>query len=169
MRILVRVIDSISEWSGKTMCWLCMAIILVLVYQVIMRYVFRLSTIWTYDTVCLLGGSSAVLAWAYVHRHNGHVRVDVLYNLLPPRGRAIIDVAGGLIFFLPMFVVLAFAAADRLQYSYVMGAKLWQSAYFCPPDWPYRLVVLVGVSLFLLQGVARVTHDLYFLVRNKSL
>jgi len=169
MKTLVRVIESINEWSGKILSWICLSVILILVYQVVMRYVFRLPTIWTYDTVCLLGGSAACLAWGHVHLHDGHVRVDVIYNMLSPKRRAIVNFACGLVLFVPMFILLIQAAAERLWTSYVMKETLWSSSYFQPLDWPFRLVVLIAMSLFLLQVVAQLIRDFYFLTRNKTL
>ena len=89
---IVRFIDSISELIGKTVRWACVALVLVLVYEVIARYVFNAPTIWAHETAVMLGGTVVALGWAYTHRHHGHVRVDVIYTHLSPRGKAFTDV-----------------------------------------------------------------------------
>ena len=38
-----------------------------------------------------------LLAAGYTLKHNGHVRIDLLYNRLGPRGQAWIDLAGSLV------------------------------------------------------------------------
>ncbi len=102
MRSIIRVIDSISEWTGKTVRWVCLVLVVVVVYEVTARFVFNAPTLWAFETICMLLCTIGALGWAYTHRHHGHVRVDVLYTLLSPRGRAIIDVGGYLIFFFPL-------------------------------------------------------------------
>ena len=79
MRATLRVIDSISEWTGKIIRWLCVVLVGVVVYGVILRYVFNSPTMWAYETSIMLGTTIYVLGWAYVHRHGGHIRVEVFY------------------------------------------------------------------------------------------
>jgi len=101
MRTVVRVFDSISEHTGKVVLWAAIALVLVLCYEVTMRYVFDAPTNWVMETAMMLGGTIAALGWAYTHRHHGHVRVDVIYTHLSPRGKAIIDVVCSLVFLFP--------------------------------------------------------------------
>ena len=54
-----------------------------------------------------LFGAMFLLAAGYTLKHNGHVRIDILYGRLGPRGQAWIDLLGGLLFLLPMAVLMA--------------------------------------------------------------
>jgi len=165
MRNIVRVIDSISEWTGNAVRWVCVALILVLVYEVTARYVFIAPTIWAHQTSVMLGSSFAALGWAYVHRHHGHVRVDVIYMHLPTRGKAIIDVLCAFFLFFPLLFVLIYAAADFTWVAWIEGEVLTQS-YWYPPAGPTRTVVLLALCLFVLQGGAQFIRDLYVVIRN---
>jgi len=167
MRTVVRAFDSISEYTGKVAKWACLALVLVLVYEVVARYAFNAPTIWAHQTSCMLGGAIAALGWAYTLRHQGHVRVDVLYSHLSPRGQAIIDVLCGLLFFFPLLFILIHQSASQMLYSWSMGEVLTQT-YWYPPAGPIRTVVFVGLLLFGLQGVSQFTRDLYFLVRGRT-
>jgi len=168
MRTIVRVIDSISEYTGKVICWACVALIGVLVYEVIMRYVFTAPTLWTLETSCMLGGTIIILGATYTHRHHGHVRVDVFYTHLSPKGKAIVDVVCGLLIFLPLFIILTYTAASEVWFSWSVGEVLIETIWY-PPAWPIRTVMLLGLSLLALQGIAQLIRDSYLLVRNKPL
>jgi len=168
MRSILRLIDSISEWTGKTIRWLCVALVIVLLYDVIMRYVFGAATIWAYETAVMVGATIYVMGWAYVHRHHGHVRVDVLYTHLSSRGKAIIDIICGLFFLLPLLIILIDAAVSYTWRSWLIGERLAETFWY-PPAAPFRTMIVVGLFLFILQSVAQIIRDLYLLARNKTL
>lgn len=168
MRTAVRVIDSISENTGMAVRWACLVLVLVLCYEVTVRYVFNAPTSWASDTSSMMGGTIAAMGWAYTHRHGGHVRVDVFYSHLSPRGQAILDITFSLLFFFPLLFALAYVAWDRMWVAWEMGEVMARSNFY-PPMGPIRTVVVLGLSLFALQGVAQFIRDLYRLVRNKQL
>jgi len=167
MRGVIRVIDSISEWTGKTVRWVVLLMLVLIAFEVTERYVFNAPTIWAYDSVRFLLCAVCTLGWVYTHLRHGHVRIDLIYERLSPRGRAIIDVGGYLLFFFPFLIMLVYASAEGAWYSYSMGERS-VSGFWYPPVYPVRIVMLLGVFLFTLQGVAQFTRDLYLLIRNKS-
>jgi TRAP-type mannitol/chloroaromatic compound transport system permease small subunit len=82
------------------------------------------------------------------------VRIDIFYNRLGPRGQAWIDLAGGMLFLLPMAVLLAWLAWPIFHEAWV--------THETSPDaggllrWPVKLLLPVGFALLALQGVAEV-------------
>ena len=64
MRATLRVIDSISDWTAKVISWLAVALVLVLVFDVVERYVFGGATVWAYETGVMLGATIYVMGWA---------------------------------------------------------------------------------------------------------
>lgn len=168
MRTVVRVFDSISEHTGKVVLWAAIALVLVLCYEVTMRYVFDAPTNWVMETAMMLGGTIAALGWAYTHRHHGHVRVDVIYTHLSPRGKAIIDVVCSLVFLFPLLLILIYASVSWAEFSWVMNEKMVGSSWR-PPAGPIRTLIPLGFCLFTLQCVAQFIRDLYLMIRNKPL
>jgi len=166
MRKVPSVIDSISRYTAELLKWFCYALILVIVYDVIMRYVFDAPTLWAFETAYMLGGAIFVLGFAYTHYYRAHVRVDVFYSRLSPRRRAIIDVFGTLFFFFPLLVLLVSGSFSLMWRAWSIGEISIVTNLF-PPLAPFRTVVFIGFSLFTLQAIAQFTRDLYVLVRNK--
>jgi len=166
MRAIIRVIDSISEWMGKIVRWLCVVLVLVMAYEVTMRYVFDAPTMWAYETSIMIGGSIFALGWAYVHRHKGHIRVDVFYERLSPKGKAIIDVIFASLFLFPLLIVLIDASVSYAWRAWLINEKSVET-YWYPPAAPFRTVVAIGFCLFLLQCIAQFVRDLYLLAKNK--
>jgi TRAP-type mannitol/chloroaromatic compound transport system permease small subunit len=168
MRVIVGLIDSISEYVGKIARWACVALIAVMVYEVVARYVFNEPTQWAFETATMLGATIAIFGWVYTHRHYGHVRIDVIYSHLTYKGKAIIDVIFCLLLCFPMLLALTYTAGERMWFSFSMSELLTQG-YWYPPASPIRTVVFLGLSLFTLQSVAHFIRDLYLLIRNEPL
>ena len=168
MKTVVRVIDAISEYTGMIVRWACLALVLVLCYEVTARYVFNAPTSWAGDVSSMMGGAIAAMGWAYTHRHGGHVRVDVFYSHLSPRGQAILDIAFSLLFFFPLLLALAYISWDNMWFAWERG-EVWVRGIWYPPIGPIRTVVVLGLSLFALQGVAQFIRDLYRLIGDKKL
>lgn len=166
MRKLLRVIDSISGYTGGVMKWFCYALVLVVVYDVIMRYVFNDPPMWAFDTAVMLGGTIYVLAWAYTHRYRGHVRVDVIYHHLSHRARAIIDAAGTLFLFFPLLALVIHESFRWMWRAWVIHERFMET-YWYPPVAPFRTIVMLGFCLLLLQGIAQFIRDSYIVIKNK--
>jgi len=164
----MRVIDSISEWTGRFISWLCLALIAIVVLEVVMRYVFNNSQNWSPELSGMLLATITAMGWAYVHRHSGHVRVDIIYNFLSPRGKAVLNVICALTMFFPLMFVLIRAAASWMYYAFSRHEVLIATSWY-PPAAPSRTMVLIALSLFALQGIAWFFRDCYFLIRNKTL
>ena len=166
MRAILKVIDSISEWTGKIARWFWIVVVLVMTFEVTMRYGFNHPTMWAYETSMMAGAVTYALAFTYTHKHRAHVRVDVLYAHLSPRSRAIIDVAGTALLFFPLIVLLASESVEIAWRAWVINEKSVET-YWYPPIAPVRTALAIGLTLFLLQGGAQFFRDLYLLIRNK--
>ena len=167
MRKILRVIDSISDWTAKAISWFCVALILVLVFDVVERYVFGGATVWAYETAVMLGATIYVMGWAYVHRLREHIRVDVFYVHLSLRKQVIIDIVGTLLFLLPLLYVMIDTSIFYMVRAWKIDEVLAETFWY-PPAFPFRTMMVVGLSLFTIQVVAQFIRDLYLLVRNKA-
>ncbi len=158
---LSRAIDHLNERVGRLSIWLVLAAALISAGNALARYgLDRSSNAWLeiqwylFSLVFLLGAG-------YTLKHNGHVRIDVLYGRLSQRGRAWIDLLGGLLFLLPMSGLIAWLGWNGFETSYAIGET--------SPDaggllrWPIKLAIPVGFALLFLQGVSEVVKRAAFL------
>lgn len=166
MRTALRVIDTVSDYIGRSVRWLCVILILVLTFEVTSRYAFNNPTQWAHQTSLMMSGTIVALGWAYVHRYRQHIRVDVLYSRFSPRGKALIDVILDILVFFPLLAALTYAAWNKMWYSWEMH-EIMVETYWYPPVGPNRTVVLFGLTLLALQGMSNFIKNLYLLTRNK--
>lgn len=148
------------------MKWFMLGMIFFGVLEVTQRYVFNHPTMWGYELIIMLGAAMYPLTWACVHRRHGHVRVDVFYSRMSTRGKAIVDVVCGVLFFFPVILFLVYTSGVWMWHAWEIGEKSVET-YWYPPIAPLRTAVFVGVVLFLVQGVAQFIRDAHLLVRGR--
>lgn len=90
-------------------------LLLVQLLVVILRSVFSLSFIWLQESTLYLFGAIFLLASAALLLSEGHVRVDVVYTKLSDRRKSLIDLAGLVLFVLPLAILIIW-----VSWSYVL-------------------------------------------------
>ena len=166
MKKLLKIIDTLSHWTGSLSRWLCLALILVATFDVVMRYVFNAPTVWAYEVCIMVGAAMYALGWAYDHLYKSHVRVDIFYSQLSTKGKAVLDIICSLLFFFPLMFLMSKTAISWTLRAIKLNEKMAESFWY-PPATPLRTVVAFGILLFLIQGVAQFIRDVYTVARGK--
>jgi TRAP-type mannitol/chloroaromatic compound transport system permease small subunit len=166
MRRFLEVVDAISEWTALPLSLFILLMMLILLVEVVLRYLFHAPTIWSYETCQHLFAGYAILGGAYVLLYRGHVRMDVLYLQFSPRGQAILDVLTYLLFFLFIVVMLVYGVEDAV---WSWSIKEVSKTPFHPPMYPLRTALPVGAFLILLQGLAHFIRALHMAIRGREL
>jgi TRAP-type mannitol/chloroaromatic compound transport system permease small subunit len=151
---LARAIDALTERVGRVVIWLVLAATLISAGNALVRYALGASSNAWLEIQWYLFGAMFLLAAGYTLKHNGHVRIDLFYNRFGPRGQAWIDLAGGLLFLLPMAGLLAWL-------SWPMFQEAWTTHEMSPDAgglvrWPVKLLLPAGFTLLAMQGVAEI-------------
>lgn len=160
-------IDAVNERIGRTVMWLVLAAVLVSSANALSRYGLNMSSNAWLEIQWYLFAAIFLLGAGYTLKHNGHVRIDVLYGRFGPRTRAWIDLAGGLLFLLPMALIIAWLGWAGFAESWSIGEM--------SPDagglsrWPVKLLIPVGFALLALQGVSECIKRMAFLAGCGSL
>lgn len=168
MRKILKLVDAISEQAGNIARWFGLLLVLVVVYDVIARYIFNAPTIWGYEVGIALGMSLYCFGYAYAEKIHGHVRVDVFYIHMSPRAKAIVDAIGGFVFFLPTIAFVVFAAWNKMWWSWNVMEKSVEG-YWYPPWYPLRTMIFLGFTLLLMQGLTNLSRSIYHAIKGESL
>ncbi len=161
-------IDRFTEITGKIVSWLVIVLVILVGYDVTMRYLFQSGSVglqeleWHLFSIIFLSGA------AYTLKDDEHVRLDLLYRsqLLNERHRAWIDLLGTLFFLLP-FCFLVIASA----WPFVTTAYLYNESSPDPGGlsarWFIKSMIPVGFSLLALQGIAEILKKLKIISRQQ--
>lgn len=152
-----RSIDWVSNASGIFVAFWTVNAVVFYFYEVVMRYLFNMPTIWVHEASYLLFGMQYLLAGAFALLHGSHVRVDIIYVKLPLRARVGVDIFTSVFFFI--FALALMGTSWRFfSDSYAMHevtVETWGIQH-----WPVKGMMLLGAVLILLAGVSKLTKDI---------
>jgi TRAP-type mannitol/chloroaromatic compound transport system permease small subunit len=152
-------LDGVSEWTGRAVSWLTLGMVLVTFCVVVLRYALNLGWIAVQESVTYLHAFVFMLGAAYTLKHDGHVRVDILYRKLPERTRAWIDLCGTVLLLTPvcLFIIWSSWPYVTTSWSLVEGS---QEAGGLDLVFLLKTAIPLMALLVLLQGCAQAIHAL---------
>ncbi|MDF2983020.1 MAG: tripartite ATP-independent periplasmic transporter, DctQ component family protein, partial [Devosia sp.] len=171
-----RIIDELSRLVGLVAIWLVLFSALVSAFNAIFRYsisgmiwlerssgggVFG-GLVWFYtqysnvlsESVWYMFGGMVMLGGAWTLKLNEHVRVDLFYGAISEKARTWIDLLGGLFFLLPLCILLIYFTWPWFLQAWTQN--IMSNAAGGLPRWPVRLMLPLGFSVLLLQGIAEI-------------
>jgi len=161
----MRLVSKINKRIGEWLQWFVIAIIVVVLIDIIMRFIVNRPVMWTRDIVIMLACAMYVLSWADIERRNTHIRVDLIYERLSVRGKAIADLVSVIIFFLPLMLLLAYVSFSWAVESWRISEKSTETFWY-PPLAPLRTIVFIAVCLYILQVIAQMAEYLRVIKNN---
>jgi len=160
-------IDRLNGKIGGMSKWLVVILALILVYEIILRYVFNAPTVWAFDFGYMLGGSFFTLGMGYTLLKNYHVRIDIFSSKLSKKKQALIDIIISLLLFFPSFGLLLYHLIPYVYDSWATGEKSLES-FWRPPIYPFKTVLLISVVFLLLQGFAGFIRNLRVITKKEG-
>ena len=115
---VARIIDKFNDTLGRIVASLTVAMVLVTVVIVVLRYGFSIGFIWMQESVRFMHGFVFLLCAAFTLLHNGHVRVDVFYLKMTARRKAMVDIFGTVFFLIPVCAVILIYSWDYVLNSW---------------------------------------------------
>ncbi|MFH1351895.1 MAG: TRAP transporter small permease subunit [Pseudomonadota bacterium] len=162
MKICVRIIDAINGWIGKVVAWFTLVLVLITVYDVVMRYVFHAGSVAFMELEVHLFAMNFMLAAGWTLLVDGHVRVDLLYTRFGEKIKAFIDLFGTLFLCIPYCILAVWTALPYV-------ADSWSLKEFSPNPGGlpavYILKAVIPVTFFLigLQAISMFIKKIYVL------
>ncbi len=151
---LSRLIDWVTDKFGTVARWAVLLSCFISATNAVVRYVFDYSSNGFLEIQWYLFAACVMLGAAQVLRVNEHVRVDVFYGQLSGKGQAIIDLAGLLLFLVPVMIVLIYYSWPLFMRMYL--TKEMSSNAGGLIRWPAMLMLPLGFSLVLMQGISEI-------------
>ncbi|GBF25034.1 hypothetical protein MnTg02_00063 [bacterium MnTg02] len=154
-------IDRFIDRIGQATAWICLAIVLVVAVNVILRYLFRIGPMSLQELEWHLMSPIALIGMSYALRHGDHVRVDIFFDGFSPKLQAIIDLAAAIMMVIVSLIVI------KLSFNFVYQAYSLGEGSPDPGGLPYRFLlrafIPLGFALLAVQAVANVIREALFL------
>ena len=153
-----RAVTSVNAWIGRVVSYVVLILFVLLLGDVIMRYLTESPISWSAQASKLIFGVYAIIGGGYLLARRDHVNVDLFYGGFSRRKKAIVDIATSFLFFLFLIVLLkesyslAYDSVSRLEVSYETTWRPW--------IWPSKSMIVVAAALLFLQGVVKLIADI---------
>jgi TRAP-type mannitol/chloroaromatic compound transport system permease small subunit len=161
VKSLVKLLDSISEWTGRIFGWVIVPLVLLTVTEVILRRFLNSPTIWSFEVLKQLFALHFMIVAAYALLYRAHVSVDAFTMVLSEKTKAILDIITYLIFFFPFCLVCIWQGYSFAARSWAMRETSW--SVFAPPLYPIKTVIIITFILLTLQGISEVIKRVYII------
>jgi TRAP-type mannitol/chloroaromatic compound transport system permease small subunit len=156
-------IDVLNESVGRLVSWLTLAMVLITFSIVVLRYLFDLSWVSLQESIIYLHSLVFMLGAAYTLKHNGHVRVDIVYQRCTPMVKAWIDFLGTLLLLLPVAGFILWSSWEYVADSWAITEGSRNSGGL-PLVYLLKSCLLLMSGLLVLQGISLLISKLNIIV-----
>ena len=167
LRSVADFIDSINDWVGRGVAWITFLLVVVVFVDVVMRYLFSTSFVFTQELEWHLFSFVFLVGAGYTLLKDGHVRVDILYQSVGPRGKAWVNLLGVIFLALPGCFMVIDTSLDFVTSSWMV-----MEGSPDPGGVPYRFIVKsfipIGFGLLLFQAISLGLRSILVLLGEDS-
>ncbi len=147
----VKFVNKLNSTIGKYTSWLTTALVLVVIFDVITRYVFNESSVAVQELEWHIFAILFLMGTAYTLQNDDHVRVDLFYSKFNSKQKAWLNIIGTIIFLIPFALLIIYASQNYVLNSFAMSESSPD-----PGGLPARYILkaFIPLSFFflLLQG-----------------
>ncbi len=167
-----RVVTKVGDWTS----WLWGILVLVIVLNVTMRYLFAEGRVELEELQWHLYAVGFLVGLSYCVVSDTHVRVDVFHTGFSLKAKAWVELFGILLFLLPFIILVLYFGVPFVERSRELQEisdapgglpfcmALGETAELClPMRWHIKLFLVIGFALLLAATVARLSRVTSFL------
>jgi len=166
LKKITHLIDLLSDCVGTIIAPLTLIMMLLTCIVVAARYLFNVGATSIQETVIYLHGIVFMLGIAYTLRQSGHVSVDIVYQRLSLKTRAVVNLFGTLVFLFPVAIFLIWTSLDYVSFSWSLKEGSPEPGGL-PFVYLLKTLIPVMAILLLLQGIAELLRNLETLLQGK--
>ena len=152
-------VEAFIDWSGRTVSWLSLFLVLVTFIIVVLRYVFDSGSIALQEITTYLHASIFLVGMAYTMQQDAHVRVDIFYTRCSKQTKAWIDLFGALFLLLPFTLFVSWVSWFYIADSWLVleGSR---EAGGLPGVFLLKSLIYVMTLLLSLQACTQIARNI---------
>ena len=163
MKKILNNLEKVSSVIGTTISYLLLLMTLVSVTVVIIRYLFDSGSIAMQDSITYLHASLFIFSMGYCLQKDGHVRVDIFYQKMTIKKKAIVDLLGTCFLLIPFSIFTLWASFPYVQRSWEMGEKSAEAGGL-PAIFLLKTLLLIFVFVLTLQAIIEILKNTLILL-----
>ena len=156
-REVENLMDRISVAISRVAMFLVALIVAIMFYEVVMRYVFESGTYWVNEMSLWTAGAVYLLAGLYVMQQRGHIRIFILYDMVPRGWQRLFDTIS--VVLICLFAAAVVYGGFNEAWAKMMRWEKFGTAWDPPIPATMKPLVLVTVVLIAIQSVTNLIAD----------
>lgn len=156
-----RGVDWLNAHVGKWVIWLILASTVISGLNAVVRKAFNVSSNAYLEVQWYLFAAAFLLAAGYTLLHGEHVKIDVISSRLTKRKQIWIDVIGFAFFLTPVCLTILYYGTPFFLQGFRSGEMSSNAGGLV--RWPVYLMIPIGFTLLLLQGLSEFIKRVAFL------
>ena len=146
-------LDRVLDRLGQAISWLNLLMAIIVLVIVVLRYWLSIGSVALQESITYLHAALFMLGISYTLQHNGHVRVDIFYRNFSARRRALVDLAGLIMFLIPTSVLIIVSSWDYVIASWATGERSEERSGIAFV-YGLKTLMIIMPSLLIVQGIA---------------
>ena len=143
-------IDRVAVVISRIAMLLVAVIVVIIFYEVVMRYIFKRPTLWVNEMSLWLGGTVYLLAGLYVMQQRGHIRIFILYDMVPRNVQRLFDLLSTL--FICLFSAAIVWGGSKEAWDKQMRWETFGTAWDPPIPATMKPLILITVVLIAIEA-----------------
>ncbi len=149
-----RVLDGFVKGVGDIVSWLWVVLVLVIVVNVVLRYVFGRGLIELEEAQWHIYAIGWLVGLSYCVVNDSHIRIDILHERFSLRTKAWIDFIGILFFLIPYTLVVLRYTPEWIEYSFRTD-EISDAPGGLAYRWAIKSALFIGYALLLIAAISR--------------
>lgn len=149
--------DRISLLIGRITMVLIALIVLVMLYEVILRYVFEKPTLWANELSLWMAGFVFLFSGLYAMQQRSHIRIYLLYDVLPRGLQKACDVLSTVL--ICLFAIAIVWGGYNEARDKLLRWETFGTAFDPPIPATLKPLVLIIICLVALQAISNLICD----------
>jgi len=154
-------VDTLSAQIGRLIRWLVLASVLISAGNAIIRKLFNISSNAFLEIQWYLFAGVFLLGAGFAFMRNVHVRIDFISGKLSKRTNTLIDIAGIVVFLIPLSLIMVWLSWPLFNNAWVSGEMSQNAGGLI--RWPAYLLMPLGFGLLLIQALSELVKRIAFL------
>ncbi len=157
---IARGLDRFVIIVGQTVMWANVALIIAIIAQVALRYLFDINYPKLDEIQWHFYGLTTMVGLSYAMVKDSHVRVDILHLSLHDSAKRVIEIIGILALLVPFIYLMVDQGYDYFAESYRVNERS-DSPIGLPARWAFKAIIPISFVLLAIAAAARLIHDVH--------
>jgi TRAP-type mannitol/chloroaromatic compound transport system permease small subunit len=150
-------LDMVSHSFSRIAMWAPFFIVLIILYEVVMRYFFAAATLWVNEMSLWIAGGIYLSAGLYALLQRSHIRIFIIYDMVPLWLRRVFDILStvcvGIFAFAVIWGGFGEAKAKFLRW------ETFGTAFDPPLPATIKPMILIVMLFLALQSISNLVRD----------